>query len=355
MVKLMVVDKSPLQGQAFENILKKHRPNISFAGQSFSGKAGLKLAQETTPHIVFTDILIPEMDGLLMARKLKKLYPRILIVILTISDDFSLVEKALRIGVNGYQLKPLSHKDFLSIVDSLSALVDESRPTRLQSPSQHPKYGEFLNIIRSGTTQQINHLTDTILSELAVKTGRELNQIRTQLINIAAEIISAEQNPSINGLLTILYKQFLNDIISAQSTEHLLTSFSRFIEKAASIYNQEDRSYRVEIISRMQEIIEIRLNEDITLESIADEMFFTPSYLSRLFKKEIGKNFSDFLIDRRLEKAKILLLSTNRTIDSIAQEVGYANANSFRRLFKSKIGMSATEYRSSNHRQCSVK
>lgn len=355
MVKLMVVDQSPLEGQAFEHILKKNRPNISYAGQAFSGKTGLELAKKTNPDIVFAEILIPEMDGLLMAKKLKEFFPQILIVILTAADDLNFVEKALRIGVNDYQLKPISHQDLLSTIDTLSAIINNSHLNQPLLSNKIPRcYKELLKLFHTGSIQQIFNLTDTLLSELTVESGGELNHIRTQLINLTTEITSAEQNVSLNGLLTIIYKQFLNNIISAQNTECLLAAFNKFIEKAASIYNQEDHSYRFEVISRIQEIIEFRLNDNITLEGIAGEMFFTPSYLSRLFKKEIGKNFSDYLIDRRLEKAKILLVSTNRTIDSIAQETGYENANSFRRLFKSKIGMSATEYRSSHHQQNSI-
>lgn len=346
MVKLMVVDKSPLEGQAFEHILKRSRPNITYVGQAFSGKTGLELAQKTTPKIIFSDILIPDMDGLMMAKKLRELYPKILIVILTATDDFNLVEKALRIGVNAYQLKPLGHNDFLTIVDSLCGLISNSQLPQYLSPPTLPRYNELIKVLRTGTNQQIYQLTDVILNELTDKTGGDLNEIRTQIIDLVTEITSSENNNTLHELLTIMYKQFLSEIISARNTECQFISFQKFIEKAASIYNQNDHSYRFEVISRIQEIIEIRLSDNITLESIADEMFFTTSYLSRLFKKQTGKNFSEYIIDRRLEKAKLLLLSTNRTIDSIAQETGYENANSFRRLFKSKIGISATEYRS---------
>jgi len=355
MVKLMVVDKCPLQGQAFENILKKYRPNISYVGQAFSGRTGLELAQKKDPNIIFTDILLPEMDGLMMSKKLRELYPQLLIVILTALDDFDLVENALRIGVNDYKLKPISHKGFLTVVDKLNTLINNSNSSITQLPQQLPAhqftlYNKIFKTIKTGTNQQIYILTDNIFSELNDKTGGELNQMRTQLIKLTAEIVSIEQNNSLNNLLTIIYKQFLNDIISAQGTECLLTSFNTFIQNASSIYNQNNCHHRFEIISQIQETIETRLNENITLESIANEMFFTTSYLSRLFKKHTGRNFSDYLIDRRLERAKLLLLSTNRTVDSIAQEVGYDNANSFRRLFKSKIGISATEYRSSHRR-----
>lgn len=348
MLKVMVVDQNPLQGQAFKHVFEKNRAEISFVGQAISGESGLELAQEIKPDIVFAEILVPGMDGLLMAQKLKDLFPQIVIVVLTIADDFGLVEKAMRIGINDYLLKPLSQKDLLSTVDKLNSIISNSHlPEPIPTITENRGYEDLLELFKTGSIQQIYGQTDTILSELTMKTGGELNQTRTQLINIVTEITGAEQ--SIQELMTTIYKQFLTDIVSAHNIECLFTSFNRFVEKAASVYNQEDNSYRFEVVSRIQEIIEFRLNDNLTLEGIASEMFFTPSYLSRLFKKEMGKNFSDYLIERRLEKAKLLLLSTNLTIDSIAQETGYENANSFRRLFKSKVGMSASAYRSANH------
>lgn len=348
--KVMVVDRSPLVGQALEHIMNKHRPNTSFIGQAFSGTTALDLAQKNTPDLVLTDIFIPELDGLAMAKKLIKTLPKISIVILTASDDFRLVEKALRIGVKAYQLKPISHKDLLLVLDTLSSMDNTQTPQSLPKLTL-PRNNELQKIIRSGTAEQICQCKNDILYQLSEKSGGDLNIVRTELIILATEITSSEKNTNLNGLLSTMYKQFLGDIISTNSHQVLFLSFNNFIDKASSIYNLGDQSYSFELVSRIQELIEIHLNDNITLERIADEMFFTTSYLSRLFKKQIGKNFSDYLIDRRLEKAKLLLLSTNRSIDSIAQETGYENANSFRRLFKSKIGLSASQYRSSHYKQ----
>ena len=353
MAKIILVDKSPLTGQAFEYVLKKNRPHFAFLGQAFSVKSGLELAEQTSPDIVFADILIPETDGLKMAAKLKELYPHIYIVILTIVDDFYLVEKALQIGVNDYLLKPLSYTSLLLTVDKLGVIINstEFSPQPPESTSLSTFYKKLLKLIHAGRSRQIFDLTETILSELAISSKGDISQIRTQLITLTAEITSARQNTKVSHLLKIIYKQFLDDIIPAQNTEELCASFKKYVEKAAALFNQEERNYRFGIVSQIQEIIENRLHDNLTLENIASEMYFTPSYLSRLFKKETGKNFSDYLIDRRLEKAKVLLLSTDRTVDSIAEEIGYENANSFRRLFKSKVGMSATKYRAFDYQQ----
>lgn len=88
-------------------------------------------------------------------------------------------------------------------------------------------------------------------------------------------------------------------------------------------------------------------NNKITLDDIADELFTSPTYVSKLFKKETRKNFSDFLIDFRMDKAKYYLEETNIQIFDISQMVGYQDAGYFSSSFKRKFGKTPLEYRNS--------
>lgn len=85
---------------------------------------------------------------------------------------------------------------------------------------------------------------------------------------------------------------------------------------------------------------------DFSITALADEFHVSVSYMSYLFKKELNQNFSDFLWNLRLEKAKELLLTTELPIDGISIAVGYLNASSFRRKFKQATGISPSQFRS---------
>ena len=87
------------------------------------------------------------------------------------------------------------------------------------------------------------------------------------------------------------------------------------------------------------------LGQEITLEAVAQKVFLSPFYLSRSFKKYTGINFLDYVSQRRIERAKTLLLTTNQTIETNSVEVRYEEVNSFRRLFRRRTGMSPSEYR----------
>lgn len=83
----------------------------------------------------------------------------------------------------------------------------------------------------------------------------------------------------------------------------------------------------------------------ISLNSAAEYVHLNSSYLSRLFKRETGKNFSEYLLDFRINKATELLASSKQNISSIAFDVGFTDVHHFYKTFKRKIGVSANQYR----------
>ena len=76
-------------------------------------------------------------------------------------------------------------------------------------------------------------------------------------------------------------------------------------------------------------------------------MYVSTSYISRMFKKEMGRNFVDYMNGISLEKAKELLKDPKYKTYAVAKMVGTQDAPSFSRLFKKYQGLTPTEYRES--------
>lgn len=84
---------------------------------------------------------------------------------------------------------------------------------------------------------------------------------------------------------------------------------------------------------------------ELTLDGVAKHVNLSPNYFSNVFKKETGKNLTEYLANLRIEAAKRLLRGTDLKSYQIAVEVGFAESTYFSRVFKKMTGMSPNEYR----------
>ena len=98
--------------------------------------------------------------------------------------------------------------------------------------------------------------------------------------------------------------------------------------------------------------IEHNLSECITLDSLAQQAHFDKSYLIARFKESMGTSPMRYVSHLRIERAKVLLATTDDSITQIAQAVGFSSIHYFSRFFKEKEGLSPVEYR--QQRQNSV-
>lgn len=82
----------------------------------------------------------------------------------------------------------------------------------------------------------------------------------------------------------------------------------------------------------------------VTLKEIADHFSYHPNYISSLLHKELGRTFSELLLEQRMEKALILLKGTNLSVSEIAEMLGYSNSSNFYKAFREFYGMSPREF-----------
>lgn len=94
-----------------------------------------------------------------------------------------------------------------------------------------------------------------------------------------------------------------------------------------------------------QEYVRSHIDRQISLEEVSEKAFVSAGYLSTLFKERTGKNFSDYVIEMRIEEAKRLLRQPSLSMSDIAERVGYADARHFSKVFQKMVGIKPTAYR----------
>lgn len=168
--------------------------------------------------------------------------------------------------------------------------------------------------------------------------------IITYINNIRLSVARASNDKKVESINIISLHNMINELNSISDLNNFLKDVSLSI--TAKINNYNNKSIKL-VMRKAVDYIQEHYSEQITLNDVAEHVYVSTSYLSRMFKKELGKNFVDYLNGLRIEKAKELLVDPRYKTYEVAEIVGIPDAHYFSRLFKKYEGLSPTEYRDS--------
>jgi YesN/AraC family two-component response regulator len=241
----------------------------------------------------------------------------------------------------------------LSVMDEYAPItegvlyVDELR----DSPGKEPLYSiqqekQLLNNIRAGNVSEVEAQLEGILSACARDgTTVHSHKLFQQLVSTAYR---ASEQPKSGAdkeaeKLTLDLATDISALHSRERDARLMDLFRRLAECNA----REKSDRQSAVYQRIRELIERNYDKDLSLTSIGQQLGYSPSYISWVFKEVSNTNYIDYLHEYRIAQAKLLLDSTELPILEIASRIGYSNANTFIKRFKKQEGITPGQYRTS--------
>lgn len=106
----------------------------------------------------------------------------------------------------------------------------------------------------------------------------------------------------------------------------------------------------VDIVHRAKAYIARNLSRNITRADVAEEVHLNEEYFSRLFSRQTGFTFKDYLLSEKMKAARKLLITSALPVSIVASKVGYDNFSHFSQIFKKYTGVSPQEYRKDNNK-----
>jgi len=119
------------------------------------------------------------------------------------------------------------------------------------------------------------------------------------------------------------------------------------VDYVNTAYNKSPSAPAQEIIQKTKDYIETNLAGDLSLDAIADVVYMSPKYLSRMFKNVTGLNLSEYITQRRVDEACRLLKDTRLSVEDVAERVGYHSSAYFIKRFKEIKDCTPKQYRRS--------
>ena len=137
---------------------------------------------------------------------------------------------------------------------------------------------------------------------------------------------------------------FVKRYIYCDNTEKMEREITGYVKLVMDSIRMKsnDEEY---MFDRMKRYIVENFDKKLTLQVLADHFYMSPNACSEILKQKMNISFNDFLKEIRIGKAKELLDTTELSAEKISEEIGYANAKYFFKIFKKETGRTPSEYR----------
>jgi len=192
---------------------------------------------------------------------------------------------------------------------------------------------------------------------LKVYKKADLNKLETKLVNCTGDeliqvldtFLKEHRDEIVNKIdfleileRTVFHEGQKKDVFIYNSINVVYEELERIHKKRENEREIEQYSY---LIRQAIQIINERFTEKISLEEVAEELGISTGYFSRLFSSEVNETFSNYVIRKRIDYAKELIMTTNNKFYEIGEMCGFSSSVHFNNMFKKICGITPNQYR----------
>ncbi len=205
----------------------------------------------------------------------------------------------------------------------------------------------MLDAVKEGNVKQALHFHNLFMGfSLDPRTGDPIRDGKNMLHAVDTLLRKAAEEAYVHPLyLDHLSRNMVTQIESLQTLTELEHFCGTMIRRYCLLVKSHSRREYTPMIRDILSYIDFNYQERITLTSLSDQFSVSKSHLSTVFHKEVGQTLTDYINSVRIERAILLLNTTNDSMPMIAEKCGFSDANYFTRTFKKNKGMSPLQYR----------
>ena len=342
MCKILLVEDESIEREALRMIINEYPGNISIVGEAGNSDEALAIIDSQEIDLIFMDIKIPGISGLEVSKYVKNKYPDCSIVITTAHDEFEFAHTAIKIHVDDFLLKPVRKEKIIEAIGKYGKLKSPAKNSRLDIFIEEIS-NDILENNYSDAVAKSRELIDFIYVDNKDNLNKQWEATKESVDRIRkiVEKLLFDNYSKIDVKVSTLknnHNIYTNKYtVTYSSIEYINSIFSEILLKAKGFSGD---------VNDIATYININIKKNISLEEISTNYNVSPYYMSKLFKKEMGINFVEYVSMKKIEMAKELLEFTDEMSVNIALDLGFSESNYFSKVFKKTVGMSPSKYRS---------
>lgn len=365
MYKILIVDDEALVRNGLERLLGRI-PSAHVVGKVSNGIEAKAFLEQYAIDAVISDIRMPLMDGLDLAKFISSYRPACRVVLISAYAEFEYAKRALEYGVKDYLIKPIRFSEVNRVVEQL---IEEQKKQlwmhNYKREIQELETYKALTRVSCQADQGMKTMMYFVECWIAVKKTclkeDKQDMLRAAWMNIfrwsaplcIPVLIRQGKNELCYALLAEDKKHFPDTKEIREKAEGLMEAeFEIEISDIADVTELpkkcgdkiEQEEIAEEIIEKAKQYIDNNISKSISRADVAAAVFLESSYFSKYFKKKVGMSFHDYLLDQRMQKV-MELLAKGKMVREAAAAAGFQNLDYFNKVFKKHTGCSPTEYR----------
>ncbi|MCR2806377.1 response regulator [Paenibacillus soyae] len=366
MIKVLIVDDDNLVRRGLMAILPWEQYEMEVVGEAKNGEKALEFLASHPVDLLLTDLAMPVMTGMELMRIVRKEYPHIFIVVLTLHQDFEYIQESLRLGAIDYIAKVEMEQDsFGEVMSRVKARIGEERRKQGAANGFHEeKNGKDVKFYEACPSQGASALDGEAISEPNLselkKRGQSLGWVHnlSEFEAFLEELRQIQLPPAklmtfLQSLMMVwnrIYSSVTEKNIELPDAFHSWTDVKEWLtavrERFIAATGKAPYSDEVkDSIARAVQAMHDELSGQVHASDMAKRVNMSRSYFSQCFKELVGMPFNEYLRHIRIEQAKEYLQYTQKTVQWISENTGYADQKYFSRVFQEKTGMLPSEFR----------
>ncbi|MBB5149859.1 MULTISPECIES: helix-turn-helix transcriptional regulator [Ureibacillus] len=207
---------------------------------------------------------------------------------------------------------------------------------------------EIFHLEADKAKKSLHELIDILSIRFGKQVIKEVRNYFMTLSSIVARKLMENQVPSkkafaFNVACIDMIQNKMKDAEFLQFADELIDFYVSFIA------DRKQPTFRHQTVNKVIMYINDELENDLTVESIAQKFHISTSHLSRIFREHVGITLVEYLNVRRVEESQYYLRHTNKSITSISEQFHFCNQSYFTRIFKKYTGVTPKHFRDELH------
>ncbi len=196
---------------------------------------------------------------------------------------------------------------------------------------------------------EANRVLNDLLGYALFSSGSDIEAVKNWATALCALLSRAAGNNGKSDAFRMDHS-FMRSLWESDSLEKLALLLQEIVERFCQSVFPGAAGGEKNAISRVMRYVELHYAERITLETVAQHVYLSPSYLSFLFKRTLGFSFNEYVNSVRISEAKRLLRGGFYSVTETAYAVGYESQSYFPKVFRRLMGLTPSEYQQNHHR-----